>query len=143
MSPSVQDLIGPRVGTEVVHTGVMSNEFRTVAPVFPVADVGRAMEHYRRLGFEVTSHDDGEGYAFANRDEVWLHLTRVDGLDPLTTTSAAYLYVEDADALAAEWSASGAEGRFIDPVDTDYGLREGAHIDPDGNLLRYGSFLAD
>ena len=46
-------------------------------------------------------------------------------------------------ALATEWSASGAEGRFVDPVDTDYGLREGAHIDPDGNLLRYGSPLPD
>jgi hypothetical protein len=113
--------------------------FLSVAPVFPVADVMRAMEHYRQLGFEVSSHDRGTGYAFVNRGEVWLHLAKVDGLDPRTTTSAAYLYVEDADALAAEWSALGAEGRFVDPVDTDYGLREGAHIDPDGNLLRYGS----
>jgi hypothetical protein len=28
------------------------------------------------------------------------------------------------------------------PVDTDYGLREGWHIDPDGDLLRFGSPLA-
>ena len=115
--------------------------FLTVAPVFPVADVVRAMEHYRQLGFEVSSHDRGTGYAFANRDEVWLHLAKVDDGDPLTSMSAAYLYVEDADALAAEWSASGADGRFHAPVDTDYGLREGAHVDPDGNLLRYGSPL--
>jgi hypothetical protein len=26
-----------------------------------------------------------------------------------------------------------------EPVDTDYGLREFAHVDPDGNLLRVGS----
>jgi len=143
-SASVHDPIELRLGADVVHTGGMSgNEFRTVAPVFPVADVMRAMEHYRELGFEVTSHDRGTDYAFANRDEVWLHLSRVDGLDPSTTTSAAYLYVADADALAAEWHATGAEGRFVDPVDTDYGLREGAHVDPDGNLLRYGSPLAD
>lgn len=121
----------------------MSNEFRTVAPVFPVADVGGAAEHYRRLGFEVTSHDDGTEYAFANRGEVWLHLACVDGVDPSTSMSAAYLYVEDADALATEWAASGADGRFVDPVDTDYGLREGAHIDPDGNLVRYGSPIPD
>ena len=119
------------------------NEFRTVAPVFPVADVMRAMEHYRELGFEVTSHDRGTDYAFARRDDVWLHLAKVDDLDPATSLSAAYLYVEDADALAAEWSATGAEGRFVDPVDTDYGLREGAHVDPDGNLLRYGSPLPE
>jgi hypothetical protein len=28
------------------------------------------------------------------------------------------------------------------PTDTDYGLREGAHIDPDNNLIRFGSPLA-
>jgi hypothetical protein len=115
--------------------------FLSVAPVFPVADVMRAMEHYRQLGFEVSSHDRGTGYAFVNRGEVGLHLAKIDHLDPLTTTSAAYLYVDDADALATEWAAAGAEGRFVEPVDTDYGLREGAHIDPDGNLLRYGSPL--
>jgi hypothetical protein len=27
------------------------------------------------------------------------------------------------------------------PVDTDHGIREGAHVDPDGNLLRFGSPL--
>jgi hypothetical protein len=26
-------------------------------------------------------------------------------------------------------------------VDTDYGIREGGHVDPDGNLLRFGSPL--
>ena len=117
------------------------NEFRTVAPVFPVGDVLPAMEHYRQLGFEVTSHDRGTDYAFARRGSL-APPTKVAGVDPLTSLSAAYLYVEDADALAAEWSASGAEGRFVDPVDTDYGLR-GAHVDPDGNLLRYGSPLTD
>ena len=28
------------------------------------------------------------------------------------------------------------------PVDTGYGMREGSHVDPDGNLLRFGSPLA-
>jgi hypothetical protein len=49
----------------------------------------------------------------------------------------AYLYVDDADALHAEWSS--IEGRHHRPEDTPYGLREGAFVDPDGNLLRYGS----
>lgn len=35
----------------------------------------------------------------------------------------------------------GRVGRFVAPVDTDYGLREGAHVDADGNLLRYDSPL--
>lgn len=36
------------------------------------------------------------------------------------------------------WSAV-TGGRDVAPVDTEYGLSEGAHLDPDGNLLKYGS----
>ena len=60
---------------------------------------------------------------------------------PARTPTAAYFYVDDADALRAEWMAAGVDGRFAGIEDTDYGLRESAHVDPDGNLLRYGSWL--
>jgi len=63
----------------------------------------------------------------------------VRDLDPRATTSAVYLYVDDADALHSEWRSAGVEGQFFEPSDTDYGLREGAHVDRDGNLLRFGS----
>jgi hypothetical protein len=49
------------------------------------------------------------------------------------------VYVDDAETLYAEWRSSGASGRFFEPHDTEYGLREGAHVDLDGNLLRFGS----
>ena len=62
-------------------------------------------------------------------------------MDPKTTLVSVYVYVSDADARYTEWSSSGVEGRFHQPTDTDYGLREGAYVDPDGNLLRYGSPL--
>jgi len=43
--------------------------------------------------------------------------------------------------LSAELNASGAsQGRV--PRDTDYKMREFAHIDPDGNLLLFGSPLS-
>jgi hypothetical protein len=29
----------------------------------------------------------------------------------------------------------------VGPDDYDYGKREGSHVDPDGNLLRFGSPL--
>jgi predicted enzyme related to lactoylglutathione lyase len=114
-------------------------EVHEVAPVLPVRDLDAALAHYARLGFTTWSHD--LGYAIAERDDVHLHLSRVEHIDPATSVVSVYLYVADADALAAEWRSSGALGVFVDPVDTDYGLREGAHIDPDGNLLRYGSPL--
>ena len=37
------------------------------------------------------------------------------------------------------WSYDGQRGKKWNGTDTDYGLREGAYVDPDGNLLRYGS----
>jgi hypothetical protein len=108
-----------------------------VSPIFPVTDLPRALEHYRALGCDVSSHD--ECYGFAARAGVELHLVVTPGYDPLQMAAAAYLHVPDADALAAEW-ANVARTRA--PVDTDYGLREGWHMDPDGNLLRFGSPLA-
>ncbi len=60
-------------------------------------------------------------------------------IDGATTTSCAYLWVDDADALHAEWAAAGVDGRLDPPRPTEYGLEEGAHVDPDGNLIRFGS----
>ncbi len=110
--------------------------------MLPVSDLAAALEHYRRLGFAVRAYEGDAEYGYAEREAVHLHLAGARGLDPATTTSAVYLYVDDADALHDEWTAAGVGGRLLSPVDTEYGLREGAHVDPDGNLLRYGSPLA-
>jgi catechol 2,3-dioxygenase-like lactoylglutathione lyase family enzyme len=107
------------------------------SPIFPVHDLDRALEHYAALGCTVSTHD--AGYGFAARAGIELHLVVVAASDPRGGPAAAYLHVPDADALAAEWAdVPGTEP----PVDTDYGLREGRHIDPDGNLVRFGSPLA-
>jgi hypothetical protein len=111
-----------------------------MAAVLPVRDLDAALEHYRRLGFDARPYEGG-GYGYADRQGAQLHFSVVDDLDPRRTTSAVYLYVDDADALHAEWRASGATGQFFEPEDTPYGLREGAHIDRDGNLIRFGSPL--
>jgi hypothetical protein len=123
----------------------MTTPFHRVAPVLPVRSVSAALEHYRKLGFTGDAYGEKAGtdpiYGFLSWGPVELHLTRVPDLDPKTTTSACYLYVEDADALYEAWRAAGVEGRFVAPTDTPYGLRELAHVDPDGNLLRAGSPL--
>ena len=53
--------------------------------------------------------------------------------------ATAYLYVEDADELAKEWTSAG--GIVHPPQDTEWGQREGVLIDPDGNIIRFGSPL--
>jgi hypothetical protein len=78
------------------------------------------------------------------RGEVGLHFFLASELDPWTSIAGCYLYVDDADALYREWLALGLPAAGIPrlhgaPGDTDYGLREFALVDPDGNLLRVGS----
>lgn len=113
--------------------------FASAAAILPVRDLAAASQHYSRLGFDVRAYEGDAPYAFADRDGVSLHLAQVRGLSPRRTTSAVYLYVAHADQVHREWSQSEVGGRLHEPVDTDYGLREGAHVDPDGNLLRFGS----
>lgn len=110
-----------------------------MAAILPVRDLDAALDHYRRLGFRVHPYDDGYGYAI--RGSADLHLAVRRGLDPRQNASAVYVYVDDADVLYDEWRAAGVEGQFFEPHDTEYGLREAAHIDRDGNLLKFGSQL--
>jgi glyoxalase/bleomycin resistance protein/dioxygenase superfamily protein len=117
--------------------------FVQVAPVFPVRDVGRALELYRRLGFVADAYDERAGsdpvYGFLKHGPVAVHLARTPELDCAKNTSACYLYVDDAPALYGAWKSSGVDGRFTEPEDTPYHLREFTYLDPDGNLWRVGS----
>jgi uncharacterized glyoxalase superfamily protein PhnB len=122
----------------------MAFSFGTVAPIFPVRNVRAALEHYAQLGFKAIAYEDpaaGEPYyGFVSRGAVQLHLTLFRELKE-SAAAACYLYVEDADALYADWKAAKPKGRLLEPKDTPYGLREFAHVDPDGNLIRVGSKL--
>ena len=119
---------------------------RSFSPIFPVRDLRRALAHYAALGFDVTPYADGGFYGFADRDEVSLHLSLEAGHEhdgdqahDHEHVGSAYLYVADADALYDEWSRPGVGGLTRRVGDTDYQLREGGHVDPDGNLIRFGS----
>jgi catechol 2,3-dioxygenase-like lactoylglutathione lyase family enzyme len=104
-------------------------------PVFSVSDMARSTDHYVKMGFEISHHD--ESYAFAHRDrDLTIHLT-VDETRPAAST--LYLHCHDADQIADEWRKAGLE--VSGPEDFDYGKREGTHVDPDGNLIRFGSPL--
>src|SRR5689334_21276687 len=107
---------------------------RRIAPIFAVRDLDAAMEHYRRLGFAVRAYEKS-GYGFASRDGLEIHLGVVPDDD--RRVSAVYLFVEDADALAAAWRSAGVH--VHGPQDTEWGQHEGAVVDPDGNVIRFGS----
>ncbi len=129
----------PKEAAAPASTPTAGTTLRRIAPVFVTTDLARALRHYERLGFQVEAYDDADYYGYACRDEIEIHIATVDHLDCHTTTSCAYLWVDDADELHAEWLAAGIDGRLDPPHQTEYGLNEGAHIDPDGNLIRFGS----
>jgi DNA-binding MarR family transcriptional regulator/catechol 2,3-dioxygenase-like lactoylglutathione lyase family enzyme len=123
-------------GTGVRRPARPDRQLRRFSPIFGVSDLAAALEHYASLGFRTSADDDAGHYGFADRDGVGLHLHAAGAHSP---RGAAYLYVHDADALYEEWSRPGIGGHTHPAGPTDYGLREGSHTDPDGNLIRFGS----
>jgi catechol 2,3-dioxygenase-like lactoylglutathione lyase family enzyme len=117
---------------------------RAAAPILPSRDLEATAAFYERLGFEQDGLWPGE-YLIMVRGRVGLHFFQHAELDPWSSIAGCYLYVEDADELwrelaALELPAEGIPRLHGEPEDTDYGAREFALVDPDGNLLRIGSF---
>ena len=129
----------------------------TTIPALPVESVLRAVEFYTdRFGFTVR-HLDPEGFAVVGRDDAEIHLwqagddgwrARADlaagpvrsGAETfLAGTASCRVRVDDVDALHAELSAAGVLHPDTpgNPVDTDFGTRELATLDLDGNLLTF------
>jgi catechol 2,3-dioxygenase-like lactoylglutathione lyase family enzyme len=111
-----------------------------VAPIFPVSDLAAALAYYRGLGFGARQWRGG-GYGFLTFDDVEIHLQAEPDLYDARADcrSTAYLFVEHADELAQTWLAAGADVRL--PQDTEWGQHEGVLIDPDGNMIRFGSLM--
>jgi catechol 2,3-dioxygenase-like lactoylglutathione lyase family enzyme len=110
------------------------------APCFPVTDMKASLAHYVGLGFEAMEYEDGMEWAWVRFGIAELHLFLKRDHDPSTTAAAADLVVADADALESAWSGTGISGTS-NAYDTPYGMREAVHIDPDNNLIRFGTPL--
>jgi DNA-binding MarR family transcriptional regulator/catechol 2,3-dioxygenase-like lactoylglutathione lyase family enzyme len=124
--------------------GRPARQFRQFSPIFPVRDLAAALAHYTALGFTTLAYAGGADYGFANRDGTGLHFAADPGHEAgHQHRVAAYLYVRDADALYEEWSRPGIGGQTRPVGLMEYGLREGSHLDPDGNEIRFGSPVAD
>jgi catechol 2,3-dioxygenase-like lactoylglutathione lyase family enzyme len=102
-----------------------------------VSELDASLAYYRRLGFGARAWHGGD-YGFVSFDGVEIHLGVEADLDTRADRrSTAYLFVEDADALAGAWRAAGGDVRL--PQDTEWGQHEGVLVDPDGNMIRFGS----
>lgn len=120
-----------------------ARQYLRFSPIFPVNDLAAALAHYSALGFSTAAYEEGAEYGFASRDGVQLHLAAHHGHDAADHAASAYLYVRDADVVYQEWTRPGIGGTTHPVHATPYQIREGAHVDPDGNLIRFGSFVDD
>lgn len=109
---------------------------RSIAPIFPTSDMSAMQTHYEALGFTVAVHHGG--YGTAERDGVRIHFRLDPELTPDQERGAAYIGVDDADGLHSEWRRAGV-GETGDLFDPGFGVWEAAHVDPDGNTVRFGS----
>ncbi|HEY1653062.1 MAG TPA: MarR family transcriptional regulator [Acidimicrobiales bacterium] len=121
--------------------GRSARQVRRGFPIFSVGDMQGATAHYRALGFTVVPDAEGDGHAFARREGAGIHFVLHDRAD--RSGGVAYLHVRDADALYAEWLAADAGGELHRVETTSYGMREGTHVDPDGNVIHFGSAVGD
>ena len=115
--------------------------FVRAMPVLQVADVAASADFYvSRLGF--TSHGmwgDPPAFCIVQRGQVTIALdqSRDDAPVPANQYWAAYIYVEDADAICAACQSAGVD-IVRGPEDMPYGLRDFDIRDPDGHLICFG-----
>ena len=130
-------------------------------PAMPVREAAAATEFYRdRLGFQVLHQD--EGFAVLGRDDAQVHLWEASDESwrervalretPVSSgaesfiagTASCRIEVDGVDDLYAELSAKDV----LHPVsregisETDYGTREFATLDQDGNLISFFEWVS-
>ena len=113
-------------------------------PVLQVSDVVASAKFYEKLGFRYDRlWGEPPMFCIVQRDMVTLALDGSrDGDVPLNQWWAAYLYVDDVDALHAEWTDQKA-AEVTDIGDREYGCRDFDLIDIDGHRLAFGQDISD
>jgi catechol 2,3-dioxygenase-like lactoylglutathione lyase family enzyme len=100
-----------------------------VVPILRVSEAARAVDWYRRLGFEPVFEHRFEphlpAYVGIRREGAQIHLSEHAG--DANPHGLVYLWVDDVDVVAAEFGVA---------VDDQAWAREVSLTDPDGNRLR-------
>lgn len=133
-------MTGPAASTARATVGAIS-------PFFIVSEIERTIAFYcEKLGFETTYREPAQNpfSAIIRRGGAQLFIKSEGNVAPVPNSTRhrhlrwdAFIYVQDPDALAAEFADHGAT--FSVPLkDTSDGLRGFEITDPDGYVLFFG-----
>lgn len=116
-------------------------ELKNAVPILLTRNINQAADFYtQKLGFTVSNRYPN--YLIIKRDQTALHFSLAQDLDPKTNSCTTYVYVSNIDSLYTEYQAQD----IIHPNGAlktkDYGMKDFAVIDPDGNLLTFGESTA-
>ncbi|GAA3525205.1 bleomycin resistance protein [Aeromicrobium flavum] len=109
-------------------------------PNLPSRDFSHTADFYARLGFTPSYRDDG--WMILVRGDLQLEFFPDPDLDPARSSFGSCLRLDDVDAFHRVCVEAGVQDcttgfpRLHPPVREASGLRIGALLDPDGNLLR-------
>lgn len=109
-----------------------------VMPRIPVTDIDRSLTFYEEvLGLRAAWRTTDNTLAAVASGEIDMFLLTGWHGDEPPPTHSAYVYVEDPDALCAEYTRAGAT--IVKPVDSrPNGMRDFTLLDPDGHRFTLG-----
>ena len=143
--PFAEVTLSSASGTHGNDHGMLSDMIRQIAPQFFTTDMPATLTYYRdKLGFDcLGTWQDPPVYAIVARDQHRIHFRCAEPPAPNPDKYAdelldAYLFIEDADALYAEYATRGVEfTRGL--ANTPWHSREFVVKDCDGRLLAFGA----
>ena len=109
-------------------------------PNLPTRDLDATTRFYAAIGFEATFHDPG--WLILERGTLKLEFFPDPSTDPASTAAGCCLRVDDVDSLYAACVVAGLPETYVGwprlhpPRTEESGMRIGALVDADGNLLR-------
>lgn len=118
-----------------------------VAPVLPMRDASVTSAFYARFGFdEARRFGEPVAYLIVARGWMELHFFSHPGCDPASSVAGAFIRVADVDQFTAGFAdlvepGAGGAPRYHPPEDKPWGMRQAALVDPDGNLIQFGTPL--
>lgn len=121
-------------GKHGIGEGTPPPHCRSIMPILPTTDMARTSAFYRSLGFAMHPYDDE--FLMTSRDAIEIAFSLNPEHDPRKTAGCIYVRVTSADALHEQWK--GIEG-VKEPKNQDYRMRDLPVIDPDNNLILFGS----